>query len=85
MLPKVTVYFGPDCAECRRVLEYLQRKRIPFVKLDGSRDREAREYLRRINTSRVPVVRVGEEHVIGFDETRLDALIRTSESVDVAV
>lgn len=82
MVPNVTIYIDPACPVCHRAREYLQRKHVPFCEHDVTRDVDAKEYLRRINVDAVPVIRVGEEHVVGFDEVRLNELIRTSATAD---
>jgi glutaredoxin len=83
MVPEITIYIDPSCPHCHQLIDYLKRKQVPYYEHDVTRDVHAQEYLRKINAAGVPVIRVGEEHVVGFDETRLNELIRASEVADV--
>jgi glutaredoxin-like YruB-family protein len=77
MADEVIAYTDPGCPHCRRLKEYLNSRGIPFENRDVSSDPQAVEDLRRMNAPGVPVVRVGNDTVVGFDQQRLDELLRS--------
>jgi len=79
MIPDVVIYVDPTCPHCRTLKEFLQQKRVPFYEHDVTRDLHAQQYLEEHGFEGIPVARVGDEHVVGYDEQRLNDLIRSSE------
>jgi len=58
------------------VKEYLSQKGIEYQEIDVGKDKEAAKEMVRISGARsVPVITVGEEVFIGFDPSRLDAVL----------
>jgi len=69
---KVTVYSTPTCPFCIQVKEYLTENKVEFVDVDVSIDQEkAQEMIKKSGQMGVPVIEIGEELVIGFDEPKL--------------
>ena len=56
--------------------EYLTRHNIPFENRDVSTDENAVAELQRMNAPGVPVVRVGDEVIVGFDQARLEEALK---------
>jgi len=77
MSAEVIAYTDPTCPHCQRLKAYLAGHNIPFENRDVSGDESAAEELRRMNAPGVPVVRVGEEVLVGFDPGRLEAALRS--------
>jgi S1-C subfamily serine protease len=62
------------------VKEYLSRRSIPFRDVDVSRDpAAAAEMVRLSGQQGVPVTVIDGQTVIGYDQARLDALLREAE------
>jgi glutaredoxin 3 len=57
------------------VKEYLSQKGITYVERDVTQDERAVDELAALNAFTTPVVKVGEEVVIGFDRRKLDTLL----------
>jgi glutaredoxin-like YruB-family protein len=76
MSAEVVAYSDPSCPHCRRLKEYLTNHNIPFENRDVSGDARAAEELQRMNAPGVPVVRVGDDVVVGFDPARLDEVLK---------
>jgi glutaredoxin-like YruB-family protein len=79
MSAKVIAYTDPACGHCRKLKEYLTSRNVPFENRDVTSDESAAAELQHMNAPGVPVVRVGEELVVGFDPVRLDELLRAHE------
>lgn len=55
---------------------YLQQKKVAFTVVDVSQLPDAREVLEKLaGRAVVPVTKVGEQVVVGFDRARLDSLL----------
>lgn len=72
----VNVYTTQTCPWCHRAKEYLTQKGVPFTDYDVSRDREkAREMIKKSGQMAVPVIEVGGEIIVGFNQAKLDELL----------
>jgi glutaredoxin len=59
------------------VKEYLSRKGIPFTDYNVGTDRErAKEMIQKSGTMAVPVILVDDQVVVGFNELKLEALLK---------
>lgn len=76
---KVTVYSTPTCPWCHKVKDYLEYKEVRFKDVNVAADRlGAMEMIRKSGQSGVPVVDINGNMVIGFDQPKIDILLRTS-------
>ena len=75
-LPAVTVYTTPHCHWCRVAKHYLSGKGIPFREVDVSIDRRGlREMVLMTGSRAVPVIRVGEHAMTGWDAREFERLL----------
>ena len=75
-MPDVVMYTTPTCTYCRQAKTYFQQKQIPYVEKDVSVDRAAAmEMIRLTGQQGVPVIRVGDEVIVGFDRRRLEKVL----------
>ncbi len=73
---KVTIYSTPTCPYCKRAKDYLTKKGIAFTDYNVAEDREkAKEMIEKSKQMGVPVIIVGDDIVIGFNQTKLDSLL----------
>jgi thioredoxin len=76
----VTVFSTPTCPWCSRLKAYLRQRNIPFKDIDVSRDTQAaQEMVRRSGQMGVPQAWIDGQVVVGFDRTRIDALLGLTE------
>lgn len=76
---KVTVYSTPTCPWCHKVKDYLEYKEVRFKDVNVAADRlGAMEMIRKSGQSGVPVIDINGNMVIGFDQPKIDILLRTS-------
>ena len=71
----VVTFTNPACPHCQRLKAYLSGRGVSYTDRDVTQDDEARTELARMDAPGVPVIRVGDETVIGFDQGRLDQLL----------
>jgi glutaredoxin len=63
----VVVYTQPGCAGCEQVKRFLQARDIEFIEKNIVQDLTALGELRAMGHLTVPVTRVGEDVIVGFD------------------
>lgn len=69
---KVIIYSTPTCHFCHGAKEFLTTKGIPFTDYNVAEDIEKRkEMIDKTGQMGVPVIRVGDETIIGFDQAKL--------------
>ncbi|MFZ2167261.1 MAG: glutaredoxin domain-containing protein [Minisyncoccia bacterium] len=68
----VTIYSTPTCHFCHMAKDFLSEKNITFTDFDVAHDLEKRqEMIQKSGQMGVPVIFVGDEMIIGFDQERL--------------
>ncbi len=75
-MPKVKIYTTPSCVYCKMAKEYFKKNNVVFEERDVLADLTARKEM--IDVSHqlgVPVIKVDDRVVIGFDQETLAALL----------
>lgn len=73
---KVEIYSTPTCHWCAATKEFFKENNIEYTNYNVAEDPEKRkEMIEKSGQMGVPVVFVGNEMVIGFDEERLRELL----------
>jgi glutaredoxin-like YruB-family protein len=73
----VTVYSTPTCPYCKRAKDYLTQKGIVFTDYNVAEDREkAKEMIEKSKQMGVPVIVVGDDIILGFNQAKLDSLLK---------
>ncbi|MDO4779102.1 MAG: glutaredoxin family protein [Tissierellia bacterium] len=74
-MEKVIVYSSETCPYCVAVKKFLTEKNVEFEERNVTTSAEARNELIAKGYRGVPVVVVGQEEIVGFDQPRLTALL----------
>ena len=69
---QVVVYTEPGCAGCDQVKKFLDEREIGYIEKDIFQDLTAVSELRKLGHVTVPVTRVGNEVIVGFDLPALE-------------
>lgn len=76
MTATVNIYTTPTCHFCQMAKEFFKENNIAYTEHDVAADAQAREELvSKSGQLGVPVIFVGEEMIIGFDEPKLRSLL----------
>ena len=68
----VTIYSTPTCHFCQMTKEFLKEKGISYTDFNVASDIEKRqEMIQKSGQMGVPVIFVGDEMIIGFDQEKL--------------
>lgn len=68
----VTIYTTPTCPWCRKTKNYLSGKEITYLEYNVAQDKgKAKEMVEKSGQMGVPVIVIGDQVIIGFDQSKL--------------
>jgi len=72
----VTIYSTPVCHFCHAAKDYFKDNNVEYTEHDVAADQDKRqEMIEMTGQMGVPVIRIGEDVVIGFDEAKVAELL----------
>jgi len=72
----VTIYSTPVCHFCHAAKEFFNENNVAYTENDVASDAEKRqEMIDMTGQMGVPVIRIGDDVVIGFDEPKIKELL----------
>ncbi|MBU1046425.1 glutathione S-transferase N-terminal domain-containing protein [Patescibacteria group bacterium] len=75
-MTKVKMYSTPTCGYCNMAKDFLEEKGVEVEVFDVSVDEDKRkELVDKSGQMGVPVLEIGDEIVIGFDQSRISQLL----------
>jgi glutaredoxin 3 len=78
-MPKVVLFSTSMCSWCRRAKRYFREHRVPFKEVDVERDpKVAQDIARKTGQRGVPVIKIGNRWIVGFDKERIEKELRLS-------
>ncbi len=76
MAKTVTIYSTPVCHFCQAAKEYFKENSVEYTEHDVAADAEKRqEMIEMTGQMGVPVIRIEDDVVIGFDESKVAELL----------
>ena len=80
MNKKVVVYSSPVCPYCEMAKNYLKEKGVSFEEINVAVDQKAAQRMvQKTGQMGVPVIEIGDNFVIGFNQTQIDQLLNLQE------
>ncbi|MCA9355147.1 glutaredoxin family protein [Candidatus Kaiserbacteria bacterium] len=74
---EVFIYSTPVCHFCQEAKAFFKENNVNYTEFDVASDAERRqEMIDLTGQMGVPVIRIGEDVVIGFDESKLSELLK---------
>lgn len=74
-MDSITVYTKPACVQCNAVMKALDRKQLPYTKVDITADPAARDLVMALGYLQAPVVVAGaNNHFSGFRPELIERL-----------
>jgi glutaredoxin 3 len=72
----VTIYSTPVCHFCHAAKDFFKENNVSYTEHDVAADLEKRtEMIEMTGQMGVPVIRIGDDVIIGFDEPKLKELL----------
>ena len=74
--PRITVFTSPSCPWCTIAKHYIAHKGLQFREVNVVANPKGRlEMVRMTGQSGVPVIRIGEHAMVGWDEREFEKLL----------
>ena len=71
-MKKVAIYSTPTCTYCAAAKEFMKKNNVSYVEYDVAADKERRtEMIEKSGQMGVPVIIVGNDLMVGYDQTLL--------------
>lgn len=75
-LMDIKIYTSPTCHWCKKLKEWLKKKRLAYIEHDVVESETARdEVIDKSGKMALPLIEIDGQVIVGFDEKRLEALI----------
>jgi glutaredoxin 3 len=75
-MKKVEIYSTPTCTYCQAAKEFFTQNGVEYTEYDVAADLEKRtEMVEKSGQMGVPVIAIGEEVIVGFDQERIQAAL----------
>ncbi|OGJ12355.1 NrdH-redoxin [Candidatus Pacearchaeota archaeon RBG_16_35_8] len=76
-MSQVKVYSTPSCPWCLKAKEFFKQHKIPFKDFNvAENSKAAREMVKKSGQMGVPVIEIGKEIIIGYDEDTLKEILK---------
>jgi len=76
MQKTVTIYSTPVCHFCHAAKDFFSENNVAFTEFDVAADQEKRkEMIDMTGQMGVPVIRIGDDVIVGFDEDKVKELL----------
>lgn len=72
---EVVIYTNVGCSACRQAKDFLSQHNVSFVERNLADDLGARDELVNLGFRAVPVIRVGDETMLGFSAPKLRRML----------
>ncbi|HEU0050848.1 MAG TPA: glutaredoxin domain-containing protein [Patescibacteria group bacterium] len=81
----VTVYSTPTCPYCKLVKDFLKENSIAFSEIDVASDTAAaNEMVKMSGQMGVPVIKIDDEIIVGWNKSALEEVIKSKQKGRVA-
>ena len=87
----ITIYSTPTCVYCNMAKSFFKANSVNYTEYNVASDMERRkEMINKTGQMGVPVIDIGGEIVVGFDEPKLarlarDKIRKTSSQIDIGI
>lgn len=79
-MSKVIIYSTPTCHFCQLAKEFFTEKKIAYTEYDVLENLEKRKEMVELSGQLgVPVIRIGDNVVVGFNQEKVESLLGTQQ------
>ena len=71
-MSEVVVYSGIHCAPCDAVKAFLKQRGVDYTEKNINTDKAARQELREMGMTSIPVTVIGDARIQGFEKEKLE-------------
>lgn len=78
----VTIYGAEWCPPCHTAKAYLKSRKVDFEYINIDENGEAgRAIAEKTGWTAIPIIRIGEEYILGFDRPKIDAALQVAKLI----
>lgn len=75
-MTKVKIYSTPTCIYCKLAKDFFDKNNVQYEDINVAEDKKAREeIIKKTQQMGVPVIEIGDQFVVGFDQRRIEDLL----------
>lgn len=75
----ITIYSTQACHFCHTAKDYFKSNNLEYTEFDVAEDQEKRqEMIELTGQMGVPVIKIGDDVIVGFDEAKISELLKAS-------
>ncbi|MGF1762160.1 glutaredoxin family protein [Aliivibrio kagoshimensis] len=75
-MKRIVLYVSDKCVHCKAAQQYLDSKKIPY-RLTDAKTQRGRKELQAIGAKGVPVFKIGDQYLFGFDIKSFDKMFKS--------
>ncbi|MFT6361243.1 MAG: glutaredoxin 3 [Candidatus Paceibacteria bacterium] len=84
IMKDVKIYSTPTCHFCHMAKDFFKENNIEYTEYDVAADAEKRaEMMEKTGQMGVPVIQIGEDLLVGFQEAKIKELLEASDGETV--
>ncbi len=73
----VKIYTTPACPWCKKVKEWMKKKKIKYTEYNVVSDKKAREKMIKMSgQGGVPVIEIGKQIIVGYDVKAIEKALK---------
>jgi glutaredoxin 3 len=79
---KVTIYGAEWCPPCHTAKAYLKSRSVAYDYIDVDKQPdEGRAIAEKTGWTAIPIIRIGEEYILGFDRQKIDGALSAEKLI----
>lgn len=72
---EVVIFTTPTCGYCKKAKAFFAKHNIAYTEYDIAADHQARKRFQELKGNGVPLIYIGKERMVGFNQSRLQHLL----------
>lgn len=79
---KVTIYGAEWCPPCHTAKAYLNSRKVAYDYINvDEKPEQGREIAMKTGWTAIPIIKIGEEYILGFDRAKIDAALQANKLI----
>jgi glutaredoxin 3 len=75
-MKNIVMYICNNCSFCHKARQFFMENNIDYTEYNISQDIEAKKELIKKGYCSVPIIKIGDMSVVGFDEDKIKSLLQ---------
>lgn len=75
-MKNILIYTSNNCSFCHQAKQFFMENNIDYTEFNISQDIEAKKELIKKGYCSVPIIKIGDRSIVGFDEDKIKFLLQ---------